>query len=404
MTIKYFLQSTKNPSPIYVRIRAANNIDAKARTKWNIKPSDWSKTKGQPINLKDAHFKTLKNELDSFRQELNNEVNKLTKEDVVTTQWLKNIINPIAGNTSFQLPNELIKYIDYYVECKRDEVSQNSIKKFKVVKHKLERMEASRGEVILIKNVNEIFKTEFVEYCQQEKYSINTIHRELTFIKTFCKHARYNGIETHYQLDNLKLSKEKVEKIYLDFDELKLIEEAEMENSSLKNARDWLIISCYTGQRVSDFLNFKKELLRKEKGITLIEFTQKKTGKLMSLPLHPKVVEVLDNNKGEFPYKIADQNYNEYIKDVCKLAEINKKVSGSKLVDQRKKKGMYPKYELVTSHIGRRSFATNFYAIGIPTSLLMSATGHSTEKMFLEYIGKSSTDHALELAKYFKKA
>lgn len=62
--------------------------------------------------------------------------------------------------------------------------------------------------------------------------------------------------------------------------------------------------------------------------------------------------------------------------------------------------GNYKKYELVTSHIGRRSFATNFYGT-IPTTYLIYVTGHSTESMFLNYIGKSNKDLAMELTKYF---
>ena len=66
----------------------------------------------------------------------------------------------------------------------------------------------------------------------------------------------------------------------------------------------------------------------------------------------------------------------------------------------RRVEGVYPKYELVTSHIGRRSFATNYYG-DIPTSYLIYVTGHSSEIMFLNYIGKSNKDMALELTKYF---
>ena len=71
---------------------------------------------------------------------------------------------------------------------------------------------------------------------------------------------------------------------------------------------------------------------------------------------------------------------------------------GSKIY--RKTEGTYEKWKLVTSHIGRRSFATNFYGV-IPTSYLIYVTGHTTEKMFLTYIGKSNKDIALELTKYF---
>ena len=66
----------------------------------------------------------------------------------------------------------------------------------------------------------------------------------------------------------------------------------------------------------------------------------------------------------------------------------------------RKKTGMYKKYDLITSHIGRRSFASNFYG-KIPTTYLIYVTGHSTEAMFLNYIGKSNKDLALEITNYF---
>ena len=127
----------------------------------------------------------------------------------------------------------------------------------------------------------------------------------------------------------------------------------------------------------------------------------------MTIPVHPKVKEILDKRNGEFPYMISDQKYNDYIKTVCELAEINQMVQGSKMMETspnsgvfRKESKMYKKCELVTSHIGRRSFATNFYG-KIPTTYLINVTGHSTETMFLSYIGKSNKDLALEIANYF---
>ncbi|RPG55231.1 MAG: hypothetical protein CBC56_005720 [Flavobacteriales bacterium TMED96] len=119
---------------------------------------------------------------------------------------------------------------------------------------------------------------------------------------------------------------------------------------------------------------------------------------------------MLNKRNGSFPKKISDQKYNDYIKEVCQLAGITEVIHGGKSVNvgtiekksYRKKKGMYPKYELVTSHIGRRSFATNYYG-KIPTPLLMSATGHSSEKQFLEYIKRDPIDNALMLAEMFSK-
>src|SRR5699024_1827492 len=121
----------------------------------------------------------------------------------------------------------------------------------------------------------------------------------------------------------------------------------------------------------------------------------------------------LDKRNGNFPRPISDQRYNDYIKKVCKKAGLNDLMEGKKTVciaddpdnatknDYRKKIGLCKKYKLVSSHIGRRSFATNYYG-KVPTSVLISITGHSTEKMFLKYIHKSETDTAKDALKYFK--
>jgi integrase len=154
-------------------------------------------------------------------------------------------------------------------------------------------------------------------------------------------------------------------------------------------------------------MRFTKSQIRIEEGKHLIEFTQKKTGKLMTVPLHKKVLGILNKRNGNFPPSQTDQKYNDYIKKVGRIAKLTNKVKGSKKIETepnskkfRKKTDMFEKCELITSHIGRRSFATNFYG-QIPTTYLIYVTGHSTENMFLNYIGKSNKDLAMELTKYF---
>ena len=140
-------------------------------------------------------------------------------------------------------------------------------------------------------------------------------------------------------------------------------------------------------------MHFINEEIRIEEGKHLLEFTQKKTNKLTTIPIHPKVLEILKKRNGKLPYVISDQKYNDYIKEVCEIAELNELTKGSKKVETksgsriyRKQEGVYEKWELVTSHIGRRSFATNFYGT-IPATYLINMTNHSFEAMFLNYIG-----------------
>src|SRR5690606_22310483 len=138
------------------------------------------------------------------------------------------------------------------------------------------------------------FKNEFVEYQKNNGYSQNTIQRELGIIKTFCKHARYLGLETSPQLDGLRLDKAKAEKIYLTFEELEAIENQIFENDYLDNAREWFIISSNTRKRVSDFLRFKKDMIRIETDKSTLEVTQQKSVKIMTVPLHGKIFHIVE--------------------------------------------------------------------------------------------------------------
>lgn len=399
-TINYFIQSKNNPAGIYIRLREGRTIDAKAKTKFAINPIEWSSAKGQPKNMNDASAKKLNENLSILKTELLNHYNNCVGKTPINSEWLKEFISPPTKPET--IPTKIIDYIDYYTANKKSEVSSTTCTKNNVYKRMIERFEAETHKQYLISDINAEFKLRFEDYCNKDSYAPNTIARTIKFIKTICYHARANGIETHFQLDNIKTKLAKVDKIYLTLDEIDEIQKAELEHDYLTNARDWLIISCETGQRVSDFLRFTKEQIRVEGKAQLIEFTQVKTNKIMTIPLSNKVKEILNTRNGNFPRKLSDQRYNEYIKEVCKLAGVTEKIKGSKLNPEtnRKEKGTFEKWELVTSHIGRRSFATNNYG-RIPTSLLIGATGHSTEKMFLEYIGKTDTQKAMQLAEYF---
>lgn len=425
-TVNFLYRSTKDKANLILRLLYRYNetdFVFGANTKFEVSKDYWSKLHKQAKFKKTNDIDEL-NDIQSLKEkqtEVTTELNKIENHvlkafnsvnpDEVNKQWLQTQIdyyyNPPQQEKN--IPTNLIDYIDFYIDYRKHEIKETSKRKFIVIKHKLQRFEDYRKKPILIKDINDSFKNEFVNYLKKELYAQNTMQRELVFIKTFCKHARFLGLETHPQLDSLRLDRAKVEKIYLTFDELEQIEKIDKEKltDSLDNAKDWLIISCYTGQRVSDFMRFTDEQIRIENGKHLIEFSQKKTGKNMTVPLHPKVLEILEKRNGKFPYSITDQKYNDYIKKVCEIAELNQSIRGSKITETepdsgifRKETKNFKKWELVTSHIGRRSFATNFYG-KIPTTYLIYVTGHSTEAMFLNYIGKSNKDLAMEITNYF---
>lgn len=114
------------------------------------------------------------------------------------------------------------------------------------------------------------------------------------------------------------------------------------------------------------------------------------------------VLDILEKNEYCFPKPIDHDVYNRRIREIAKLAGINEKINARKRNGHRSEDTLVKKWEIISSHIGRRSFASNFYG-KIPTPLLMQATGHSTEKMFLNYINHNTREHLATLGNYFDK-
>lgn len=430
-TVNFLYRSTKDKANLILRLLyRSNDTDFVfgGNTKYEISKYYWNKQhkkKSKDINITNRQTE-VNNELNKIENHVLNAFNSVNPDEV-NKKWLQTQIdyyyNPPAETDA--LPTELLKYFDYFMASKKNEITNGTQKKYNVTKHLLERYQKTKTYKIKISDINDKFKVDFENYCLKNNYAPNTISKDLRTIKTVCNHAKHNGLTTSHQLDKIKTPHHKTEKIYLTFEELIKIENIDKRrlNDNYDNAKDWLIISCYTGQRISDFMRFTKDMIRYERNKEgnlkpFIEFTQVKTGKVMIVALHPKIIEILDKRGGDFPKIISDPKYNLYIKQVCRIAEITKKIKGSILTDiskdsetdkksrkkepkqYRKETGMFPKWKLITSHIGRRSFASNFYGT-IPTTYLINVTGHSSEALFLNYLGKSNKDLAMELTNYF---
>ena len=83
---------------------------------------------------------------------------------------------------------------------------------------------------------------------------------------------------------------------------------------------------------------------------------------------------------------ISNQKMNDYLKELGELAEINEPVretyyKGNERIDE-----VTPKYALLSTHAGRKTFICNALALGIPAPVVMKWTGHSDYKAMKPYI------------------
>jgi len=309
------------------------------------------------------------------------------------------------------IPLTVLDYFPRYLGAIKNQVKKSTIVKYKTSETFFKMYCKVTKQNPLISEVDPNLQLSIEEYAFERDFAQNTVSKYITIIKSLCQHAlAHDNIELSPKFNLIKPRTKRTPTLYLTLDELAKINSIDSDKlgDRLSNARDWLIISCFTGQRISDFMHFKPEDVRDDNGTRVIDVVQQKGGKNVTIPLLRPVLDILNKNNGSFPKPLSDQRYNDYIKEVAKLAELNDAVEGGKVFSDKKSKttkirkivGKYPKYELITSHIGRRSFASNFYG-KIPTPILMNITGHSKESTFLGYIGVSSRDTAKEAARAF---
>jgi integrase len=413
-TVNFLYRSTKDKAPLEVRLQHLNFLwIGKSQivvskyfwTKDRNKKSRDTVTINEQKRVRDLCEKLEEFVLEEFKQ---------SNPDPTQKDWLKTTLlyfyNPQLIPVVKSLSNELLTFFDFYINVEKKRASKGMIYSYEALFNKLELFQAYKGKTIFVKDVNFLFMNEWFDWSEEQKYTAGTMQKDFSLIKTICYHARKKGIEVSKELSsdlkpsNHERKKADIESVYLNVDEIEQIQKADIP-SELEGVRDWLIISCFTGQRISDFMRFNSNMVRTEAGRKIIEFTQQKTNKKMTVLLHGKVLEILDKRGGEFPEPIFYITYNQLLKTLCEIAKINTPTFGSSMIRLengkcRKVKKTFPKWQLVTSHTGRRSYATNFYGV-IPTIYLMAVTGHTTEAMFLSYIRKDNSVLALELAKYY---
>lgn len=412
MSIKFYLRKKTGQTKISFRYRRGRKDDIVLTTPFSILAEHWdsqnecyreSLRKRNPKNeidkLLNKNIDSLNLKLSEFKVSLNNYI--LDNNYRIDSDKIKGFIAKNYGGTptkalkSVQSPILISELIEKYIKekstfslGKHKPITDASISKFRVIKGKINKISPN----LAVKDVNDSFRDKFTRWCGEKKYSEITIVKELKIIKTIIKFGKSSKIKVSDDVANWSfyVTPKNYKHPILTFDELKKIESVKLPQDYLENAKDWLLIGCFTGQRVSDLLNFNHEKIVQEDFLT---FTQKKTNDEITIFLIPKVKEILTKRNGQFPRKISDQKFNDYIKTVCQLAGLDEKLVGGKMVGNRKVVDTYEKWELVSSHICRRSFVTNFRHI-LGDEGIMTNTGHKTQAMVELYDQNTQLERA----------
>ena len=441
-TIQAFIRVSKkkiDKSNVRFRLRDGRLVDLYHVSEIEVDPNHWD-TKRQTIKPQVVIDENKRLEINKAVSDRKGVIEKAYSQAIskegLTSEWLESEIDKILHPSKYGLDEQntfsVFEYIERFIELAPNRKSastgrlltHNNIQQYKATqKHLLAFAKEEKVNDFDFEDLDREFYDRFLEYLQSEieetdskgnvildsegnprilkaSFTANSVGKHIRILKLILNEATREGVNTSTNYNTFRVISEETDSIYLDERELQLLKDLDLSRMSyLDKVRDWFLLLAWTGSRFSDLEKVTKSNIKDN----FITFRQQKTNTKVTIPLHPIVIEIFEKYDFNLPEPISNQKFNEYIKEVGSKAGITSNESISKTIGGKLQTETIPKYKLISSHTGRRSFCTNMYKRGLPTLSIMSISGHKTEKSFLKYIKVKQEEHAEMMAKAWAK-
>ena len=402
--------------PIRMRVNFASKR-IEFTTGYRIDAAKWDADKQRVKNGCSNKLKQSASEINASLLEYYTEIQSIFKrfevEDVMPTpEQIKEAFNALHKPVSEEpkpkkeaLPCDFFQVFDDFVEdCGRqNNWTDSTFEKFAAVKNHL----TNFREGLTFEFFDERGLNDYVGYLRDVKEMRNTtIGKQLSFLKWFLRWAYKKGVHQNNAYDSYKPKLKSTQKkiIFLTWNELNRLREFKIPSNkqALERVRDVFLFQCFTGLRYSDVFNLRRSDIKGDH----IEVTTVKTSDSLIIELNNHSKAILDKYK-DVAFEddkvlpvITNQKMNDYLKELAELAGIDEPVRqtyyrGNERIDE-----VTPKYALLGTHAGRRTFICNALALGIPPQVVMKWTGHNDYKAMKPYIDIADDIKANAMSKF----
>lgn len=402
--------------PIRMRVNFASKR-IEFTTGYRIDATKWDTDKQRVKNGCSNKLKQSASEINASLLEYYTEIQSIFKrfevEDVMPTpEQIKEAFNALHKPVSEEpkpkkeaLPCDFFQVFDDFVEdCGRqNNWTDSTYEKFAAVKNHL----TNFREGLTFEFFDERGLNDYVGYLRDVKEMRNTtIGKQLSFLKWFLRWAFKKGVHQNNAYDSYKPKLKSTQKkiIFLTWDELNRLREFKIPSNkqALERVRDVFLFQCFTGLRYSDVFNLRRSDIKGDH----IEVTTVKTSDSLIIELNNHSKAILDKYK-DVPFEndkvlpvITNQKMNDYLKELAELAGIDEPIRQTYYKGNERIDDVTPKYALLGTHAGRRTFICNALALGIPPQVVMKWTGHSDYKAMKPYIDIADDIKANAMSKF----
>lgn len=314
------------------------------------------------------------------------------KEQVPTKDELKELIDIRTGKKKENNKNadNFIAFFDEYIRQAHqiEKWTRGTEKSKSVTRNHLHKFKPN----LSIYDFDDVsFPEKLISYYLAEGISNLTLQKQFSIIKAVLRWAiRKRIIDKSYFLNyKLELKTARKQIIFLTWEELMKVYNFDFSSRPhLGAVRDVFCFCCFTSLRYSDVANLKKENITND----TIHFTTIKTADTLEIELNKYSRSILDKYKdstfslGRVLPVISNQKMNDYLKEMAEICGIDTPITTTSYKGSKRIETIIPKYELISTHAGRRTFISNAIMLGIPPEIVMKWSGHSDYKAMKPYI------------------
>lgn len=318
-----------------------------------------------------------------------------------TQQQLRDALDEELKKNSIRIERKrrltFLSFVENYINDMTSQKPPATIMQYKNTLRLLQEFSRTHRKQLRFEDINLKFHTAFRVYMNSMGASETYFGNQIRFIRLFMNEATDRGYNTQMFYKSRKFSSPMPElfKIYLTEEEISRIQNLNLSlDKKMEKVRDIFIIGCRTGLRFSDLMRIQPANINIHE--RLLKIITQKTKELVYVPLMPEVLELCAKYNCVFP-RTTNGLFNFYIKKIGLLANISDDIEVKMSQGGSNAYRIVKKYELMSSHTARRSFATNAYLANVPTISIMRITGHHTEESFMKYLRIVNEKNARQL-------
>ncbi len=363
----------------------------------SIPPKFWDTNNKRVKELVDLSedLKHVNKDLADVEKKIRTQLNEILRKGNRITS---NTIRKILQQDSFSIEeSNTVKNIDtafnlFLVEHKNFDghpMRDRTKKKYITLRNELNKFVIKYYKAFELEDINKSFIESFIEYLYNDKGNIdNTVTKYIQTIKTIINYLIGKGIKINPECLKIKIREYESPIIVLELSEVMKLYNWKFDDEIHSKVRDVFIFMTWTGQRYSDILDFTPEQLSTHNGIMIWKLTTLKTRTSITVPITHYAKAILDKYEidGYKLPKFPNQFFNNQLKVIFKIAELDRLVPKVKCIRGITKQTSLPLHKAITSHVGRKTFITNALILGMSETEVKKISGHKDDKSFRRYV------------------